>query len=102
MKYKACCERRCLLAGCEIELNGGCYCACRISDKISSLESIIQGRTIYNNGACVYISDSYSRDLHIKNMTKETKDAYLRFKNEEAQLILEKMKIKMKEYEISI
>ncbi len=46
MKYKPCCDNRCMVAGCTTRENGGCYCVCRLKDFERSLLSELSGNTI--------------------------------------------------------
>lgn len=58
VKYKPCCDIRCLLGGCEIRDNGGCYCACRLDGHIANLKRCIDGK-VFHKGS-VYIADHES------------------------------------------
>jgi len=99
MKYKACCERRCLIHKCKIRDQGGCYCVCRLSDAISQIQSVIDGKTIRYEMGFVYIPDDDLRQKDIDRMTKEQKEYYETYKNS-CHKEIERLKEKLKEYEI--
>jgi hypothetical protein len=57
--YKPCCESTCLLGKCDTREAGGCYCICRLVDRINGLKRCINpgenGRDIYySTGAAIY------------------------------------------------
>ncbi|CAB4126580.1 hypothetical protein UFOVP80_38 [uncultured Caudovirales phage] len=99
MKYKPCCDRRCLVAGCEINENGGCYCACRIADALHELQSILKGHTIVSNGAMVYIPDPVKRDEFIEKMNDQEKEKYYKYRLFDVPNLIEFYEKKLKEYE---
>jgi hypothetical protein len=84
IKYKSCCDQKCLLGRCNIRDNGGCYCACRLKDLIEHLKSVIDGFTIIHGIGSIYIPDEKRREECINKMSIENREKYLRFKNEEA------------------
>lgn len=99
MKYKACCGMRCLVAGCEINENGGCYCACRLSDRISLLEGVIKGKTLHRG--CVYYPSIEARNENYNRLSDERKKEEDDFMTIEAPQLLEKWtKIFNDEYRI--
>lgn len=46
MKWKPCCDKRCCVGNCEIREAGGCYCVCRLYDRLNHLNNVQNGRTI--------------------------------------------------------
>jgi len=99
MKYKPCCGKRCMVAGCKTKEQGACYCICRMHDQISHLESIIEGRTIYDGIVMQYIPDNAYRQKVLDSWTEVEKETLRLFKLEAPSLIL-KFKKKLKEFEI--
>ena len=86
MKYKPCCDRRCLLGCCEIREAGGCYCVCRLKDHECSLERALEGTVSIKNDSFIYIPGKY-----IALDEDEKKDVLEKLK---------KVREKLKEYEI--
>ena len=99
MKYKPCCDRRCLVHGCEIREKGGCYCLCRMFDSISSLESVLQGNTILSEGGQIYYPDIEKAKEHFYRLSPEQQE-YNKEYRENAQDIIQQIKDKIKEYEV--
>lgn len=87
MKYKPCCNRRCLLGHCETREAGGCHCVCYLKDAEHTIESLIDGRT-YKVGDGIIFDPRRPR----KPLEGERKD--------EALKQLEEIKSRLKEYEI--
>lgn len=54
MKYKPCCDLRCLLSKCETRDCGGCYCVCRLKDFEKSCLSLLEGRSYRSSGCIIY------------------------------------------------
>lgn len=54
MKYKPCCDTRCLVGGCKTREDGGCYCVCRLKDAESSRLSLLEGRSYRFGGGIIY------------------------------------------------
>lgn len=79
-KYKACCNKRCLLASCEIRNNGGCICVCSLQDKINLLKSIIDGYTIFYRSVLIYIPDEDNRKSYISRMSELDRNNYMDYK----------------------
>lgn len=86
MKYKACCDRRCLLANCEIRDNGGCSCACSVNDKIESIKSVNDGHHLF--AGAVYFPSKESREAAYNKLSDELKELEDRFNLIEAPKIL--------------
>ena len=100
MKYKPCCGRRCGLANCKTQERGGCYCTCRLVDMISSLESVIEGRSVARG--CIYYPNAKDREKWFNSRSKEEQEVELHFRSVEAPALLEQAKKRLKEeYEIS-
>lgn len=59
-KYKACCDRRCLLSVCIVRDNGGCSCACNMVDCIDELKDIQKGDRFPG----IYIHDKYEANIY--------------------------------------
>ena len=92
MKYKPCCGRKCLNGYCEIRDNGGCYCACRLSDYINTLKKLIDGTQVHAN---MYFPDPIAtQQFYEKN--KEECDRHI----SKAPIELEKALIEFKKYEL--
>lgn len=87
---------QCLLGHCEIRDKGGCYCACRYHDYISSLKRLIDGTAISCMGAVIYIPDERERDAYIASMLPEDRELYLS-KKEDAIKLLPEAEAKFKE-----
>lgn len=43
MKYKPCCNARCLVGGCKTQESGGCYCLCRLKDAEQTCLRLLSG-----------------------------------------------------------
>jgi hypothetical protein len=99
MKYKPCCGKRCMVAGCETKEQGACYCICRMHDQIRDLERIIEGRTLYDGIGMQYIPNDQFRQQVLDSWSDVEKETLRLFKLEAPNLIL-KFKEKLKEYEI--
>lgn len=90
MKYKSCCNRRCLLANCVTRESGGCYCVCSIMDHILTLEDLINGTRV---SAFIYFGDLDTQEsFYEKN--KESCDKYIN----EAPKLLEEAQEKLNKY----
>lgn len=100
MKYKPCCEIRCLVHGCKTREQGACYCICKLHDSISHLESIIEGRTLYDGIGFQYIPDDEYRKKIYNSWSEEKKQTFTEFRDVEASKLIQKLKDKLKEYEI--
>jgi hypothetical protein len=100
-KYKACCGTRCLVHGCKINENGGCYCACRASDHIGTLKSIKSGHTLTCGRGTIYYPNEESAKEHISRMNENDRMAYEKLieeidgKIKEAEEYLEKFEDKI-------
>ncbi len=91
MKYKPCCQKRCLVHACEIRASGGCYCVCRLMDHIRMLERTISGDVI---SQCIIFGDKKSQqDYYERN--KEECDKW----KEEARERLKEAREELKNYE---
>lgn len=101
MKYKPCCNKRCMVHGCKTKEQGACYCICRIHDHISSLQSIIEGRTLYDGIGFLYIPDAQYIEKIFNSWTKEKQDTSKEFKDIEAPKLIQKYQEKLKEFEIN-
>lgn len=99
MKYKPCCGRRCMVAKCETKEQGACYCICRMHDSLRNLESIVEGRTLYDGIGMQYIPDDAYRQKIFHSWSLEKQDIFKKFQKE-APTLIEKYKAKLKEYEI--
>lgn len=99
MKYKPCCNRRCMVAGCEHKEQGACYCICRFIDSMKHLESIIAGRTLYDGVGMQYIPDDKYREEVLNSWSEDKKETFRKFK-EEAPKLLKRYKEKLKEFQI--
>jgi|SRR5271170_2361104 len=95
-KYKACCGRRCLVLGCKINENGGCFCACRSNDSIQTLKRAIDGSMIYRGS--IYYADPNERQKHLDRMTPEQRAREDHFRLIEAPELLKKYEEKFKEF----
>lgn len=84
MKYKACCEWRCLLGNCDIRDNGGCKCVCNLKDAISGLESVIEGIELPWGGGYIYYPNPDDRKKFIDNMSDDEKKEWEEYKTVEA------------------
>jgi hypothetical protein len=97
MKFKACCAYQCALGGCETRENGGCYCLCRLFDRLHALENVIEGKQfVLPSGGSVYYAEEEDRKRFYQN-NKEMVDE---FKINKAPKLLEEVKSKIKEYEM--
>ena len=94
MKYKPCCDRRCLKGNCQTRDHGGCYCVCRIIDAIGGLELAVEGRMVA--GGSVYIPDTAERLAYIERHKAQEID----FRENVAPQLLRDYKNKLKEYYI--
>lgn len=74
-KYKSCCEMRCCVGNCKIRANGGCYCACRMNDRINTVKSVIDGKS-FDRG-CIYVVDHES---YWNKLSDESKKEELEFR----------------------
>ncbi len=88
MKYKKCCDRICLVRGCNIRENGGCYCVCRLHDAIKQQERVISGNVYWLNGGVIY--EPGRTPIPLEGDEKEQAETKLVILNE-----------KMKKYEIA-
>lgn len=95
MKYKACCDIKCLLAGCEIAENGGCYCACRLNDYISQMQGVIDGHIV--EYGCVYFPSKEQREQWYQKLSKEKQELHNIFQKIEAPIILKEAQKQFKE-----
>jgi len=93
MKYKTCCNKTCLLLSCNIRDNGGCYCACRMNDKIEAVKSIIAGKSFERGNIYVLDYENYFNQL-----TDEKKQEELAFREEMKKLLPELEKEFKKRY----
>ena len=92
MKYKPCCNRRCLLAHCVTREQGGCSCVCHLMDNIHTFEDLINGSRVNPN---IFFGDKDLQDsFYEKN--KESCNIYIN----EAPKLLEEAKEKLKKYEL--
>lgn len=88
IKYKPCCDKICALFGCETQKSGGCYCLCRLKDHESDLIHILEGKSYLQGDYIVYVPTRKPSPL--KGQEKE--DILIK---------LEKVRKKIKEYEIN-
>ena len=79
MKFKPCCNRRCLLANCEVRNEGGCKCLCSLFDQLHSLESVEDGHTFMSAGAYIYYPNKEDADAKVEKMTDEQKKEHFEF-----------------------
>lgn len=100
MKYKPCCEKRCMVAGCEAKEQGACYCICRFIDSMKNLESVIEGKTLYDGIGMQYIPDDKYRKKVFDGWSKVKKDTFTTFKEVEAPQLLERYRNKLKEFQV--
>lgn len=98
MKYKPCCYIRCLVHGCKVKEEGGCYCLCRMFDHISSLESIQKGNIILDGIVSIYYPDKEKAKKHFDRLSDEDKKRNLDAISS-AQENIEKIKEKIKTFE---
>jgi len=98
MKYKPCCSRRCCVAGCPINEQGGCYCACRIMDGIKMAKSVIEGHSV--GKGCIYYSQLEDAKNHVARLTPEKRAEEDHFREVTAPEILKNLEEKLKSYEI--
>ncbi len=101
-QYKPCCERRCLVHGCKTREQGACYCICKMWDSVHHLESIIEGKTLYDGIGMQYIPDDEYRKKVYDSWSKEKQETFQEFKNVEAPNLMKKIKNKIKEFEIDV
>ncbi len=101
MRYKPCCNRKCMVHGCKTKEQGACYCICRMWDSIHNLESIMEGRTLYDGMGFQYIPSNEFREQVYNSWSDEKKQVFQEFKNFEAPKLIQKMKEKLKEFEIN-
>jgi hypothetical protein len=86
MKYKPCCDRRCLVHDCEEKESGGCYCVCRLMIAKNQCEMFLEGTVFKQNGACIF------RPGNKTTVSEEKKAEYSKILNE--------IQAKLKTYEI--
>jgi hypothetical protein len=99
MKYKSCCSTRCLVHGCSIRENGGCYCVCRLHDHVNDLKSFLDGRTLFISGGTVYIPDDERRKKSWEHLSEKEKEEHLDFMKKVPDMLVQ-AKQKLKEYEV--
>ncbi len=82
MKYKPCCDIRCLLNDCKTKQQGACYCLCELFDHISTVQDAINGDAIYYKSGIVRRggTQEYIKELY-DNLTEEAKDLIEHLKN---------------------
>lgn len=85
--------------GCKTREQGACRCICRMHDSLSSLESIVGGRTLYDGIVMQYIPDDIYRQKVFDSWPLEKQDTFKKFQIEALDLI-KQYKTKLKEYEI--
>jgi len=78
MRYKACCDKRCLNSHCEVREAGGCYCICRLVDCIRDLERAVDGELV----CCgtVYCPEQKDRDEWFNRQSEEAQKIELNFR----------------------
>lgn len=86
-KYKPCCNRRCLVNGCEIKDKGGCYCVCRLKDSENQCLNLLDGQSYRENEGIIYVPGRYQ--------PLEGKE------KQEIEMALEQICSKLREYEIN-
>ena len=91
MKYKPCCDRRCLKHGCITREEGGCSCLCSLFDHLHSLKRVQEGYIIK-----VGIGEIYYPNL---DMAREMADRLPEKDKSENQKYLESIPARMKEIE---
>lgn len=77
MKYNPCCDKRCLVHGCQIREEGGCYCLCRLMDHLSQIKSASLGHTIYQGGGIIFYPDIEEAKSHLDRLSEEDKHNHL-------------------------
>jgi hypothetical protein len=91
MKYKPCCDRRCLKHGCTTREQGGCSCLCGLFDHLHSLKRVQEGYIIK-----VGVGEIYYPNL---DMAREMADRLPEKDKSENQKYLESIPTRMKEIE---
>jgi hypothetical protein len=99
MKFKPCCENRCLVSGCIHRESGACYCICRMHDKINALKSIQEGMTLFDGMGMQYIPDEALRQETFDKWSDEKKKFYQDFRKT-CPALIKVWEDKIKEYEI--
>lgn len=66
VKYKPCCDKRCMLFDCETREDGGCYCLCRLKDFEETLASLIEEGRIEGK-------DGIAHAVRLKRVQEEIK-----------------------------
>lgn len=90
---------RCLVLGCEIKEQGGCYCCCRLIDHINGLKRTIEGYTLGNG--CCYFPTLEGRQLALRCMSSERQFEEELYRNEIAPKQLKRYeKILKDKYEV--
>jgi hypothetical protein len=87
MKYKPCCSKRCLLGRCEIRENGGCYCLCSLKDHENTLLSLLDGTSYRFENGIIYDPNRIPSPLG-------------GFERKNAEELLERVRAKIKTYEV--
>lgn len=59
----------CLMAGCETEKLGGCFCLCRLRDRKHELECLLEGAMLRKKGAVVYVP--FRERIPLKGVERE-------------------------------
>lgn len=80
LKYKPCCDRRCLLANCKTRDNGACSCVCRLMDSINTCNSILEGSS-FKMGS-IYIPPGEYRDIFIASLSEEERCSEMKYAKE--------------------
>jgi hypothetical protein len=99
MKYKPCCERICMVSGCETQEQGGCYCVCRLLDYLNNFKLTLDGYQIYRNKCIIYYPDKVMAQEAYKNLIDNQKidhDEYVKKIPER----IRQLENKIKSYEI--
>lgn len=86
MKYKPCCDIRCLVGNCQIREAGGCVCVCRLKGVERYCLSILDGTLPRFGEAFLRPNETFTPSLEEVEKT-----------NEELRQIREKLK----EYEVA-
>jgi hypothetical protein len=90
---------RCLLGECKIREEGGCYCLCRLFDKLDDCISIQNGKIIPINGGSIYCPDPEEIKKRIEQISDQEKVIYQEYLEKLPGMIIS-LENKIKEYEL--
>jgi hypothetical protein len=88
MKYKPCCGKRCMLGNCKTREDGGCYCLCHLKDHEAMILSLLDGTSKRYGDGIIF-------NPNVEAIPLEGDE------KEKTQEELEKVKLQIKEYEVS-